>query len=266
MVSVAACHPDQPANSQATQNSDVVRWKLPGKLREISGLALTSDQRLLAVADEEAIVYEYDYDAGHLVKAFALGEPTVRDDFEGIAVLGDTVWLMTSKGNLYSAKEGNDGERVEYDKHKLGFKDDCELEGIAADERRRILILVCKDAKKKKDRLIYEWSVDGNYRKFRLPEAEIAAVLGKKRVHPSGIEVDPGNGNLLVIAARENVVFALSRTGDFLDVIMKLDGDLHRQSEGISVTSDGRLLIADEAGKGTATLTVYPSYHYRPNK
>ena len=48
----------------ATESRDpdaFVQWKLPGRLREISGLALTSDERLFAVADEKAIVYELDY-------------------------------------------------------------------------------------------------------------------------------------------------------------------------------------------------------------
>lgn len=260
LVLVVACHPGQPANSQSTQSDGVVRWELPGKLREISGLALTGDQRLLAVTDEEAIVYEYDYHNGRMVKAFALGKPTLRGDFEGIAVLNETVWLMNSKGDLYSANEGDDGERVEYRKHKFEFKDDCELEGLAADEDRNVLILVCKDANKKKNRLIFEWSMDADSRKFRLPEAEIAARLGTKRVHPSGIEVDPQTGDLVVVASRENAIFTLSRNGDFLDVIMDLDRSLHRQAEGITVTRDGRLLIADEAANDTATLTIYPSY------
>ncbi len=263
LVLIVACDLEKPANSQSRDHGGIIRWNLPGKLREISGLALTPDQRLLAITDEEAIVFEYDYDNGRLVKAFALGDPTLRGDFEGIAVLHDTVWLMNSKGDLYSAKEGDDGERVEYEKHKFEFKDDCELEGLAADESRDALILVCKDAKKKKDRLIFEWSMDTDSRKFRLPEAEIAASLGTNRVHPSGIEVDPGTGNLLVVAARENVILALSRDGDFLGVIMNLDKSLHRQAEGITVTSDGRLLIADEAANETAMLTIYPSYQDR---
>lgn len=257
---MAACHPGQPANSQSPQQDDVIRWNLPGKLDEISGLALTRDERLLAITDEEAIVYEFDYAAGRLVKAFALGEPTLRDDFEGIAVLHDTVWLMNSKGDLYSSREGGDGERVEYEKHKFEFKDDCELEGLAADERKNALILVCKDAKKKKDRLVFTWSMDADSGKFRLPEADIAERLGKKRVHPSGVELDWQTGDLLVVAARENAVFRLSRDGDFLGVIMRLDSGRHQQAEGITITKDGRLLIADEANNGPATLTIYPSY------
>jgi len=38
---------------------------------------------------------------------------------------------------------------------------------------------------------------------------------------------------------------------------MRLDKKRHRQAEGIAVTQDGLLIIADEAGKGRARLSVY---------
>ncbi len=257
VFSLTACQADQSIDLETVSKPDVVRWNLPDKLREISGLALTHDQRLLAVTDEEAIVYEYDYEQGRLVKAFALGEPTLRDDFEGIAVLNGKVWLMNSKGDVYSAPEGGDGERVAYEKHKFIFKDDCELEGLAADEERNSLILICKDAKKKKDRLLFEWSLADESTKIRLPESDIAASLTQKRIHPSGIEIDPASGNLWVVMAREHAVIELARDGTFIDVIMKLDSNHHQQAEGITITYDGRLLIADEANNSSATLSIY---------
>ena len=54
-------------------------------MREISGLTLTDDDRLFGIADEEAIVYELDSTEGRLVKTFALGDPVVLGDFEGLA-------------------------------------------------------------------------------------------------------------------------------------------------------------------------------------
>jgi len=257
IFSLTACQADPSVGVEDAPELNVVRWRLPDRLREISGLALTRDQRLLAVADEEAIVYEYDYERGRLVKAFALGEPTVRDDFEGIAVLNGTVWLMNSKGDVYAAPEGRDGERVAYEKHKFIFKDDCELEGLAADEELNALILICKDAKKKKDRLMFQWSIGGESAKTRLPEADIAASLAQKRIHPSGIEIDPASGNLWVVTAREHAVVELARDGTFIDVIMKLDSNRHQQAEGITITNDGRLLIADEANNRPAMLSIY---------
>jgi len=107
----------EPASGMAAPDEDSFQqWALPDRLREISGLALTSDERLLAVADEFAVVYEIDYESDRLVKAFALGEPAARGDFEGIAVLDETVWLMTSDGVLYAAAEGGNGDIVSYDR------------------------------------------------------------------------------------------------------------------------------------------------------
>ena len=131
--------------SAAHSPSGLQQWALPDSLREISGLALTGDDRLLAVNDEEAIVYEIDYDDGRLVKAFALGEPTLRGDFEGIAVLGGRVWLMTSDGVLYVADEGGDGERVAYQRYVTKLGDKCELEGLAEIQVRGTLALLCAE-------------------------------------------------------------------------------------------------------------------------
>jgi uncharacterized protein YjiK len=241
----------------AAENKPLVQWTLPRQLREISGLALTEDQRLFAVTDEEAIVYELDYESGSLIKSFALGQPPVRGDFEGIAVLHDTIWLMTSGGDLYSSAEGADGERMTYEKHTPDFAGTCELEGIAADKLRNSLILVCKDAKKKKNRQILVWSMSGQQQHFRLPEAAMAKLIDSRRINPSGIDADPQSGNWIIIAARQKAVFELSRDGELLDVIMRLDPDRHRQPEGVAITNDGRFLIVDEANKGPARLAVY---------
>src|SRR5690606_10827394 len=113
--------------SAATSN----QWRLPDKLNEISGLALTGDGRLLAITDESAIVYELDYAKGKLVKAFALGEPTERGDFEGIAWFDGQVWLVTSKGRIYQSPEGEDGERVAFEAFETGLGKSCEIEGLA---------------------------------------------------------------------------------------------------------------------------------------
>jgi hypothetical protein len=65
----------------AMTDNAVQQWRLPDKLKEISGLALSSDGRLFAVADEMAVVYEINYTDGKLVRAFALGDPPVPGDF-----------------------------------------------------------------------------------------------------------------------------------------------------------------------------------------
>jgi uncharacterized protein YjiK len=238
-----------------------VQWKLPDRLREISGLALDGEERLFAVTDEEAIIYELDYSTGRLVKAFALGDPVVRGDFEGIAWLDGRFWLMTSRGDLYSAREGADGEKVPFEKFDTDLKDECEFEGLAEIDSRKALALLCKDAKKHRKLRVFEWRIaereltdEGG---FRLPKDDIEDAIDHKSVSPSGLVMDPQSGNWLVLAARQHALFELDADGNFVGVIMMLDEQRHRQAEGIEVTSDGRLLVADEGQNRRARLAVY---------
>jgi uncharacterized protein YjiK len=240
------------------------QWKLPGRLREISGLALTSDERLFAITDEEAIVYELDYQAGKVVKSFALGKPIVRGDFEGIAILDDAFWLMTSDGSLLVAKEGADGQQVGYRKFDTGHGDHCELEGLAQDRSAGTLMLACKEGhSKKKDLMIFEWSAstDGidHVRDISVPEKAITRAIDKKHFNPSGIAIDSQTGEHVLIAARQRALVRLTPNGDLLKAIIPAKKSRHKQAEGIEITMDGRMLIADEGGDGRARLAVYPA-------
>ena len=251
----------EPTPAGAVTDDSFRQWSLPDKLREISGLALTEDERLLAVADESAIVYEIDYNDGHLVKAFALGEKVVKGDFEGIAVLDGDVWLMTSDGNLYRSPEGENGAHVDYERFDTRLDDNCEFEGLTAVPSRQSLALICKHSKKNKKKRVFEWRLvnDEIHRvaDFALPVKNMKKAVDRKQMNPSGLAVAPVTGNWLVLAAKQYAIFELSQEGEFIDVIMRLDKERHRQAEGIAVTQDGLLIIADEAGKGRARLSVY---------
>lgn len=239
-------------------------WRLPSRLEEISGLALTGDQRLLAVDDEQAIVYELDYERGRLVKAFAFGEPTLRGDFEGIAWLAGRVYLVTSDGVLYSAGEGADGERVPFREHRTGLGRDCEIEGLAAEPAAASLRLLCKRALAGSDPdklLIFRWSVSDETvewpRRIELPHRAIVAALGSGGLHPSGIVQAARGQHWLIVAAREKAIVEITAEGALVEARRLPMANRHRQPEGIELLADGRLLIADEGGGSRAQLAIY---------
>ena len=244
--------------------SSHTQWALPEKLLEISALAMTPDDRLLAVDDERAVVFEIDYVSGGLVKAFALDKPVLRGDFEGLAVLGSTVYLMASKGDIYAAEEGEDGERVAYQRYKTRLGDECEFEGLAADESAGRLLLLCKNVLKKADidtLSIYPWDATTTSVVFRdrieLPVREISMALRSRRLHPSGIVIHAETGNLLLVAARQQALIELEGNGKFV-AARRLEMPMrHPQAEGIELTSTGRLILADEGGKSRARLSLY---------
>ncbi len=255
-----------PLDSESLQ-----QWKLPKRLKEISGLALTPDGRLFTVTDEKAIVYELDYQQGKIVKAFALGDPTVSGDFEGIAILNDVFYLVTSKGRLYATAEGNDGDRMQFKTYKTGLGKLCEVEGLAQDRQSGTLLLACKKSrvKGKGGRLsVFVWSPSTGKvlreRKIMIPEDDILDKLDKKHISPSGIAVDPGTANLYVVAARQRAIIEMKPNGELINAIILPLAGRHRQAEGIEITRDGRLLIADEGGKKKARLSVYAPGHNKP--
>ena len=252
----------------ALDEDSLRQWKLPKKLKEISGLALTPDDRLFAVDDEFSVIYEMDYLQGKTIKAFALGNAITRADFEGIAYLDEKFYLVTSGGLIYVAAEGDDGDRVEFIVYQTGLGRFCEIEGLAPDVKSGTLLMACKKTRGKSNSgkfSIFVWSpATGRVlhdREIAVPEDEIARKIGKKHIRPSAIVVDPETGHLFGIAGPQRAIFELKPNGELIDAIILPLADRHRQAEGIENTRDGKLLIADEGGKKKARLSVYARGH-----
>ena len=242
------------------------RWKLPGRLKEISGLAMTMDNRLLAHSDEKGIIYEIDYQKGLIVKAFQLVDMTapVADDFEGIATVDDRVYLITSSGRLYECSEGAADESVLYNIYATGVGRDYEIEGLAHDANRRALLLMGKSSRRpdlKEQLAIYHWSTDEKQLSedahIVIPVIEFSRHIGGKKFQPSGIERHPASGNYFVVAARQRAIAEVTPDGRVV-AAKQFPTEWHRQSEGITFDADGTLIIADEGAGKKARLTVYP--------
>jgi uncharacterized protein YjiK len=246
----------------ALSNDSMQQWKLPSALREISGLAMSADDRLFAVTDEVAVVFEINYTDGALIKAFAFDDPPIRGDFEGIAWLDGRVYLTTSDGVLYSAAEGADGEHVDAERLDTGLGKACEIEGLAGERKPGLLFFACKQARKGRepsDAAIYAWSMGDRriIRRIDLPFADIERALGADHFNPSGLVIDGESGHFLIVAARQHSLIELDQAGQLVAAHRFRHSRRHRQSEGIELTSDGRLLISDEGGDKRARLAVY---------
>jgi uncharacterized protein YjiK len=246
------------------QAGSMEQWRLPEKLNEISGLALDADERLFAVADEAAVIFELDVDAGRIRKKFAFGDPVLRGDFDGIAIVDRRIYIITSDGDMISGRETTDGGYVPYDRHETGLGSECEIEGLAQDLRRRQLLIACKQIRRGRDQRlqrIFAWSVDEQAllpgAAVSLPLREIVRKLRTDRLNPSGLAVDDTSGHLLLIAARQHAIIELSREGALIDALVLPLVARHRQPEGIEIMQNGRLIIADEGGSHKARLAIY---------
>ena len=242
------------------------RFKLPKQWREISGLTMLGENRLLAHDDERGVVFEIDYRDGSIVKAFALSDQLdpIADDFEGIAAAEGRVYLVSSSGRLYEFVEGTDGETVLYNLYTTGIGRDHEIEGLAYDPDQRVLLLISKNPKDPGQAglvAICRWSLDTKQLvedgHILIPAVALSNRIDSKRFQPSGIERHPVSGNYFVVAARQCAIAEITPQGQVL-AVADLAADRHPQTEGIAFASDNTLIVSDEGVSKRATLTFYP--------
>ncbi|MES2305774.1 MAG: hypothetical protein V4558_09705 [Gemmatimonadota bacterium] len=253
------------ADSTGNPDKPIALWIMPEQLKELSGLALTGNGRLLAHGDEQGRVFEIDYKSGLIVKKFTVGTPRVQGDFEAITTIGDTVLLLTSDGKLFRFLEGADKTAVPFTMTNTGLGAECEFESMTYDAAHRTLLLACKTVHDKALRdavVIFRVPVDSigdvaaqKANALRIPMSEVTESVGWKTFHPSDIAIDPANGNYLLVGSIEKGLLEVTPAGAVVSVRELPKG--HEQAEGLAITSDHILIIGDEAKQDAARLTLY---------
>ncbi len=242
-------------------------WRLPDRLAEISGLAVTREGRLFGHDDERAIVYELNLANGGVIKRFALGDPAEAGDFEGMAASDDSLFLITSTGRLYAFVEGEDGAAVAFEAYETGLAPICEAEGLAYNPAQDSLIIACKTVHARAMAgtvLLFSWSLRTHTLSqdpwISASEADVAAAAGVRGFHPSSVEIDAASGRVIVLAGSERAMAEFGPDGAILAA--RRLGRAHPQPEGAAILPDGTLIIADEAGsRAHARLLHYPRAH-----
>lgn len=252
------------ASAVSAQTADVEQFRLPRRLVEVSGLAVADANSVWAHNDEHGIVYRLSLETGEFLEAFALGDPTLRDDLEGVATLGGNIYLINSTGHLYEAPIGEHGKRVRFNVYDTGLADKCEVEGLTNFDDDAFLI-VCKTPLEPEltGRLsVFKWSLAAPTAaakpwlslpfKSMLPE-DLAPGL-----FPSAVDFEPASKTLHVLSARNRVLLRIDMTTQDIEV-ERLDKARHFQPEGLVVMPDGRVVIADEGAlRLPARLSIYP--------
>lgn len=254
-----------PAAAQALSRrldlvNDLARFDLPGRLDEVSGLAFGAGGRLFAHADERGVVYRVDPRDGSVDRGFSVGEPTVLDDFEGLAIVGERFFLVSSGGLLYEFREAAEGSSSPVRVTDTGLGRGCEVEGLAYHPGLDALLLACKTlAPPAPEIRIHRLPLDPGAPRLpaiRVPLSAFATRGHEGEVSPSALDVDPATGSLVGAAARQELLFEVDLEGRLLDVV-PLSRRRHRQTEGVAFGPDGRLWMADEGAGHGARLTVY---------
>lgn len=239
----------------------VAMWMMPPELQEISGIALTSDGRLLAHGDEVSRVYVLNPRTGQVLKKFTLGSG-IAGDFEGITVADSDIYMIASNGTLYRFTEGADNAAVRYSTIDTHLGKECEFEGVAFEPDSAWLLMPCKRTSKKlpnKSLVIYRWRLQApdsaRLSMLTIPHSEAIGSNDWKGLHPSDITVDPTTGNYVLISAQEKALVEITPGGQ-VERSEELPGK-HPQPEGVAITKDNILIVSDEVSKRPASITLY---------
>lgn len=234
-------------------------FDLPGRLDEISGLAMTLDGRLFAHDDERARIYEIHPETEEVGKRFSLGDPSIRGDFEGITIAGERFFMITSGGLLYEFREAGDHEEAPYRVTDTMLGRVCEVEGLDYNAARDELLIACKVSVPDRDALVvHRLGLDPEREplpSIRIPRAELRAKNLDPDFAPSAIAVDP-EGTLLLASARTETLIEVDFSGHVLAGI-HLSHARHPQAEGLAFGLDGTLYVSDEKHGHDARVTTY---------
>lgn len=245
----------------AAQDAPAHVHKLDRILAEISGLEVAGPRTVFAHNDEVAIIHELDLESGKVVRAFAFGRPNAKGDFEGVARMGDYIYLVTSDGLIHEGAIADHAMRTDYNVYDTRLGDVCEIEGIAPDDDANGFFLLCKrtrDDFERKRLVIYHWRFSD-----RLADIEPFLDVPLDTITPApesghfkGADLKiTASGGFLILDANEGALIEMTRDGALVKRTV-LPGN-HPQAEGLAVMPDGAVIIGDEGGKKKGRLTVY---------
>lgn len=242
----------------------VTRFNLPGKLSEASGLTMTANGRLLAHDDENGAVYQVDYSSGAILKQFSIGSALLRADFEDIACVGERIYMVTSDGDIYEFREGQDGERKTFQLYKTALSRENDVEGLSYDPATNCLLLACKGnagSGLEKYKAVYSFSLSEKKLlkkpRFLLAIKSFDKIAHKGHFNPSGIARHPKSGTFFIISADGEAIIEISATGKLLSH-QKIPKKINDHPEGITFTPDLTMILCNDGQGGVATLTLYP--------
>ena len=259
-------------------NNPSATFELDASLREISGLTTTPKADLLAaVQDEKGQLFYINKKTGQVTPSVIFAED---GDFEGIEFVGDTLWVVKSKGRLFKLWNL---DKMPYDMatFKVESLKKANIEGLGYDAKNNRLLLAQKGDKSDAatSRSIFAFDLKNQTARegpsvskvFDIGLSDFAAFLADKKTKryrhlvedyiekpvptgvefgPSGVAVHPLSGNIYVLSSINKVLIVLSSEGKILEMV-KLDKNRFPQPEGLCFDADGTLYLSSEAKDDT---------------
>jgi len=254
------------------------RFKLPSYLEEISGLSYYGHNKIACIQDEKAIIYILNLEKEKISKKYDFGTDA---DYEDIAVVDKTAYILRNNGHIYRIKHFNKKDR-KVKTFNTPLKEKNDTEGIAYDPLSNALLIACKGSPsiEKENpyqgyKAVYAFDLEKEelntdphflidlekldsykdlnaFSKLSLKVAKrLHLIESESSFEPSGLAIHPVDGNIYMISSVGKLLIVLNRWGKVQEV-EELDPKLFRQPEGICFAPNGDMFISNEGqgGKG----------------
>ncbi len=257
--------------------------ELPDTLREISGLTNIDSTTFACVQDENGILFIYSASENKIIHQYRFN---MDGDYEGIAKVGTTMYVLRSDGVLFEI-ENFAGTDFKLNNYSTGIPAENN-EGLCYDSIAQRLLIACKSKigkgeEFKDKRMIYAFnlktkkldkdpafSFDMNdiqqfakEKNVKMPErtsknGRVYEVSIKFRT--SAIGIHPRTGDLFLLSANDHMLFTFNMNGSIKNLI-RLNEKVFNKSEGLTFYENGDLLITNEGQGKKPTLL---KFRYQP--
>ena len=245
---------------------------LTSELEEISGLTYNEKEgNILCHEDEKGRIYSVDLGSGEIVDERKFGK---KDDYEGIELVGDIVYITTNNGLVYQYNLLTE----ETTSFKTKFKKKNDIEGLALNAKGDKLLFACKEKPYHPvngEKGIFSFNLEtkkidltpflGIKRKdlvnFAQRSFENKNVINdvERRLQsfaPSAIGIHPITNDIYIVSSRGSMLVVYDRNKVLADVIA-LDNILLPQPEGLCFDPQGNLYLSTEGRGGMGKIVKY---------
>lgn len=245
--------------SQGAQSVEIVsQWDLPDILVEISGISYMENGKIACIQDEDGSIFIYDLKSASLERTIKFAG---QGDYEGIALVGTTAYVLRSDGTLYEVNnfEDQQSKTIEY---SFDFPEKYNFEGLGYDEKNNRLLLGIKSKTDDDFKSIYAFDLKTS----KLIEEPVYKIYfnhpvfekldmkpSHKMLQPSEISINPENGKIYILEGVNPKLLILDSTGipEKLHVFKKKQ---FSQAEGLTFGPSGELFISNEGRGGSGNI------------
>ena len=244
---------DKKHTSNVTPDVQVTKkWNLPAELKEVSGIAFLGDNRFACVQDEEGIIFIYNTSSEKIERKISFG---AAGDYEGIAVNGNTAYVVRADGRLYEVNI--DSDKTSAKEYKTPLTVEHNVEGLFYDKNNNRLLLAAKDGEPgdKNYKGIYAFDLSNKklaeepVLKIDLKNDLLNKQDGKKNkpIAPSAIGIHPETDEVYITDGPKSRLLIMDRSGTIKE-LLELGKDF-AQPEGITFSPQGDVFISNEGTK-----------------